>query len=419
MPPRYYDFDKVFFYTAGLFVCWRYLDVPARGRLAAAGVLTACAALFRYDNGLYLLAACITAIVLRHRARSSLWADVGLYAAVVAAALAPALIFVHFTAGVPEAARQMATYAAREGQRSRLFSLPPLAFDQASVVYLMIAGTPLLAVMSAGLQRWRYASLRVRDRQVLAAGVLCACVCTFVLRDPIAARIGAAVPVAVIIAAAVVGQWWPRGDGVPATRASGKSTKVAAAALLVCTLMLLIAFPQQGLRLARAPFSAARRLPIVVAQLAGSPPLQVFFPDDAALGGIAAYLRTCTRANARVLVTWFAPEVFFFGERGFAGGMAVVLGEHWSSDVDQRRTIEQMRSQRVPLAIVQTASEDTFRSTFPLVAAYLDAEYRVGGETSFGDRRVAADGYRVLIRRDVTGVAVEGGSELPCPTGRR
>jgi hypothetical protein len=135
-------------------------------------------------------------------------------------------------------------------------------------------------------------------------------------------------------------------------------------------------------------------------ELRDSPPRTDYFPDEAALSGLAEYVRACTLPDSRVLLTWFAPEVYFFAGRGFAGGMTVFLGSHWSSGDDQRRTIEQLQSQSVPLVIVQTESEESFRSNFPLVAAYVDRTYRVAATTSFGDRRAGDAGYRVLIKAD-------------------
>ena len=180
--------------------------------------------------------------------------------------------------------------------------------------------------------------------------------------------------------------------------------------------MVIAAFlTRQSTSLLRAPAAIAGRLAALPAAAAASP-RSTFFPDDGALSGLAIYLRTCTAPDARVLLTWFAPEVFFFSERGFAGGMAVFLGAHWSSPADQQRTIALVEAQAVPIVILEAASLDDFRSTYDRVAAHLDAAYRHAGATSFGDPRVANDGYRVLIRRSLGDVPPDQERRLPCPS---
>ncbi len=397
--PRHYDYDKVLFYTAGLALCWQYLDAPARGPLVAAAVVTALASLFRYDNGLYVFAAVVAGIVVRHRRTPSrATADLVLYAAVVLAALLPALLFIQVTAGVGEALRQVAAYAREEGRRSQLLSLPLLGADRTSVAYVLtVAMVPAALAASLRHLRTRGPTADVDAAKLLAAVVLLGCVCLFVLREPIAARVGAAVPLAAVIAAAIARP--PRGTWL-----------AAGCAVVVAGLLAL-----QGTRLQRAPAAIAGRLAALPAAAAASP-RSGFFPNDGALAGLTTYLRACTSPDARVLVTWFAPEVFFFSQRGFAGGMAVFLGTHWSSAADQHRTIGLIESQAVPLAIIEAASLDDFRSTYDRVAAHLDAAYREAGATSFGDPRVADDGYRVLIRRSLGDVPRDGKWQLPCPS---
>ena len=405
--PRYYDYDKVLFYMVGLTLCWRYADSPTSGRLAAAGFVTALASLFRYDNGLFLLLACLAAIVMcRWRHPSGLLRHVTLYLAAVAVSLLPALIFISLTGGLTEAFRQFTAYAVEEGRRSEVFRLPPLGMDETSVTYLLIVAMAPLALLRVGWRQWRHHEPpEFADAKIVATGLLSICVSIFILRDPVGARLGAAAPPALVLAAWIARPWLPRGLSKP----------LLAALALVIAASAVVMVQQQGRRLLRAPSALARRVAAVTSALGAAPPGTIYFPDNGALAGMAGYLRACTSSDARVLVTWFAPEIYFFSQRGFAGGMVVFLGEHWSSEQDQRRTIEQLDAQSVPLAIVQTESSDGFRSTFPLVSAYLDSSYRLAGATSFGDPRVTADGYHVLIRRHLGQVPADADWGVPCP----
>lgn len=414
VPPRYYDYDKVVFYMAGLAACWRYLDVPTRKRLVVAAVVTALAALFRYDNGLYVFVACVTAIAIRRaRDRASLASELLFYSGVVVLAALPALLFVQATAGLPEAITQIAAYAATEGHRSELLELPELGLDRVSITYALIVVTAPIALLHlAWRSRTSRSMLTHAGAKIASAATLLACICVFVLRDPISARLGAAVPVAFVLAASIVGSW-RRPRATASSRRLSPAFNTATVLVAVAVTVLAIAAPQVW-RVARAPFSVTRRLIAMSSELRDSPPRTEYFPDEAALSGLAEYVRACTPADSRVLLTWFAPEVYFFAGRGFAGGMTVFLGSHWSSEADQRRTIEQLESQSVPLVIVQADSEESFRANFPRVAAHLDARYRVAGTTSFGDPRASDDGYRVLIGRDVGAVGTSPRWQLPC-----
>jgi len=64
--PRAYDYDKVLFYPLGLMLCWRYVDRPVAARLWACAAGLVVAALFRYDNGVFLGAAMAVTIVVVH-----------------------------------------------------------------------------------------------------------------------------------------------------------------------------------------------------------------------------------------------------------------------------------------------------------------------------------------------------------------
>ena len=150
---------------------------------------------------------------------------------------------------------------------------------------------------------------------------------------------------------------------------------------------------------------------------AAEPPLpnRPYFPVQSRLAGLAEYVTACTQVDDRVLLMWFAPEVYFFSQRGFAGGMVAFLGNHWSSDVDQRRTIEQIESQSVPLVVLQTEA-GRIETIFPRLASYLNEHYRDGGSTSFGDPRSQPDAYRVLIKRELGDVPADSRWGVPCPS---
>jgi hypothetical protein len=126
------------------------------------------------------------------------------------------------------------------------------------------------------------------------------------------------------------------------------------------------------------------------------------------------YLKTCTAPDARLLLTWFAPEVLYFAQRGAAGGMVVFSGDHWSSDADQRRTVAQMHAQHVPIVVMRGTVEE-FARPFPVLAAeladaYLPAGTLPGPEPEDPDAR-----FYILIRRELAAAPLVAPWNLPCP----
>jgi hypothetical protein len=132
------------------------------------------------------------------------------------------------------------------------------------------------------------------------------------------------------------------------------------------------------------------------------------------------YLYECTSASDRVLVTYFNPNVYFFAERGFAGGH-VFLDSGWqNSPADQRLMVERLKRQRVPIVLSlpydpgrgedQDKQAKTLPLAFPLVAEYLQGRYTVAAESAFGGSRV----FRVLVDSRLTPTGTFEALGLPC-----
>jgi hypothetical protein len=137
------------------------------------------------------------------------------------------------------------------------------------------------------------------------------------------------------------------------------------------------------------------------------------------LRGIVAYVRQCSSPDQRLLLTWFAPDVYIFAQRGFAGGVGVFFGEHWSEPRFQQRILARLGTESVPLVIRhENPGERPFSVVYPLVDAYLLQHYDVAGTTSFSDTESAPDSYQVLIAKGVQAERRWGESNLPClPAG--
>jgi hypothetical protein len=111
-----------------------------------------------------------------------------------------------------------------------------------------------------------------------------------------------------------------------------------------------------------------------------------------------------------VFAAWFVPELYFFSGRAFAGGMVVTFGGHWSEPVYQRRIVEKMMAESVPVVLVREGDE-SFSKDYPIVAEYLGAHYHMAGSSDFG-----GDGgnYTVLTRTDRAAVGTDLATSMPC-----
>ena len=486
--PRPYDFDKFLFYPLGLFLCWQYVDQPRIGRLWRLAAAAVVAGMFRYDNGLFILAAGLATILTLHAhdlrtARRHL----AILVAASAACAMPYLVFLQMNGGIRNAMDQMLTYAQREGGRTRLTSLPiPIApelhivdrpdhvqvrwsadADQSQLEsrYTLHDGVPkgdpaariwlyeiedasrknlraliddshvvdthlvdrataalrpeepgglsvtaswlpgdaasalywvfLLVPMAAVAIIWRSGAVAsVEGARVIGGATMAVCVAGLVLREPLEARMsGAAAPTIVL------GTWlWCRVH-------RNWLARIVGVAVLI-TVAVMTGWGATTVRL----FDNVPTLPQRLRQAALSPPSPLFLPSTPVSGPIN-YLRRCTQRDDRVFAGWFAPELFFFSQRAFAGGMVVTFGHHWSERVNQQKIIDTLASQSVPVVILPNDNRD-FQETYVDVTKYLLTHYRTVGTTAFG----FSDGptYVVLTHNDRVPVSTDSITSLPC-----
>lgn len=239
------------------------------------------------------------------------------------------------------------------------------ASGAAGLLYYVFVGVPLIAAAAVFTRR-----METDERaRVLSAAAMALPVAAFILRDPIVARLGGAVgPVA------VVGAWlWSRVHASWAAR--------AAAAVVIVSAVVAAGVDVEPSRLRR-----------VMGQASTSPPSTALVLDrDEA--GLVGYLRRCTQPDDRVFAAWFVPQLYFFSGRGFAGGMVVTFGGHWSDPARQHRIVAKLKSESVPVAIFQDDGSE-FRATYPIVDDYLRANYSTAEPVG---------PYRVLLRNGVEG----------------
>jgi hypothetical protein len=448
--PRFYNYPKILVYVAAIPALWAFADRPDRRRAAMVAIITAIAFLFRHDHSVYLAGAFTVLLMLvpalswRDRARHAL-----VYAAFVLALVTPYLAFIELNGGIASYLGDAAAWAARDRDRAEvvwpgLFDNPDGISAAAkaddlvtraigtvrdnAIAWLFYAELALPAIVllvlaaspRAGRRRWPNASVKMA---VVAA--LAAILNAGFLRSPLEARLAdPSVPHAIMLA------WLPVGvSGLWRSRdALRRLLRRPLMALAVRATSVAVVLPLLAIVGVATTESLPRRLETVALDQGLNEALeqmrftwqrigQAFpvVPDKSAeaddLMTLALYLRECTRPTDRVFMQHYLPQVVALAERGFAGGHADLRPGFFQSEEAQRLTVERLRRQSVPVALL--GAGDTlggFRASFPLVVAYLDEHYENAGERVFGGRFST----RLLVRRDLRPVRRFQPLDWPC-----
>jgi hypothetical protein len=495
--PRQYDADKFLFYPLGIFLCWHYADRPGITRLWMLAGCAVIAGMFRYDNGLFILASGLVTVAAVHfRDARILSQRAALLIAASATCAVPYLLFLQLNGGIANAAEQMLTYARREGGRTRLTGLPSPVPSELRVIYhpdhVQVRWASSADAEQSGLEQrytlhngvgkggadartWLYEiddisrdNLRrlisdphvidthlidrstvtlVREESrwirlyrqipvigkwsvtwtsedaanslywlfllmpvfavatvcrgsasdrpyVLGAATIAVCVAGLILREPLAARMSGAAGPTIVLGASLwrhVHRRWP-------------ARIVATAAVITVAVVTAWSTTLRWL-VEDIPI-----LPNTLAQAAMSPPSPMLLPAHSVSSAID-YVRRCTRPDDRVFAGWFVPELYFFSQRAFAGGMVVAFGHHWSESAAQQRIIEKLASESVPLVILPNDNGD-FQETYVELTAYFRSHYRSVGATTFGPSE--SPSYIVLTLNDRVPTSTDPISSLPC-----
>ena len=129
--PRLYNYPKAFFYIGALWLAWRYAQRPERRRVAALGGMVGLAFLYRHDHGVYIGIASIVLFLITHwkEPRAGLTAF-GTYAAVILLVIAPFLLFVQLTIGLPWYVSDLAAPA--QAPVAAQFQALPITIDRSA-----------------------------------------------------------------------------------------------------------------------------------------------------------------------------------------------------------------------------------------------------------------------------------------------
>lgn len=513
MRPRLYNYPKVLVFPLGLWLLWRYVDHPTRGRLIQLGVLTVVASLFRYDYGMYLGVACVFVLIAVHRAR--VLPALAAYATVAVVCGAPYLVWLAANGRLVAAGSSgISTMIARmpgivrvpvhldlsdglfelgpprvqvgirwavgvdgdtRGDLERRYGLRPMGSkpDGRSVRYIMNDASPdrvltmlhdprvedtsgidrgsgralnepvraswsalprlrltvfptrddaagwiyylfVLSVPAALLALWLAPDERVVHGAVKVGSLalLCAVLHQFLILGVLDTRLPEVTgPTAVLLS-------WLVGRGLDAGRSMagtwlwiGRAVKGSSLVVLGSLTWLSVAV-YADTSLERVVTAGIVR-PAVLADVArrlGAKPLD-YWTNERSTGvpALTRYVAQCLAPDDRLLMVSYTPEVFYFSERLFAGGVNSYNSNGFNPTSAQ--ILKHLRRQSVPIVIVDEGSREAFQQDWSDVAHYVASRYHEVSVTGFGDERHA---FHVLVDSRRAAIGTERRWNLPC-----
>src|SRR5688572_2301037 len=240
-----------------------------------------------------------------------------------------------------------------------------------ALFYLMWVVPIAAAVVLA--RRWSTSTPTVRA--LVAMSVVMQFAMNFtMLRDPLETRLrDVLVPVSVLIA-------WLGGLSWRATP-SFRSTmlrSVAVASLLAIIVCGAAAVGEASTHIERSNLlngidGINRRLRTMRREL--SPPDQRSGPLSPAYRTLVTSLVRCTPLASRLLTLTFAPEIFFYTNRGFAGGHVSFSPGYYTSDRDATLLLQRVSSEDVPFVILDSQTEGEMLSDYPRIGSYVRSHY--------------------------------------------
>jgi len=121
----------------------------------------------------------------------------------------------------------------------------------------------------------------------------------------------------------------------------------------------------------------------------------------------ARYVRACTVPSDRMMVGANLSPLYYFAERGFAGGQLAYFSGFYTSLPEQREILDTLTGESVPIVLLPDPPTE-FLEDYALVAEHLQARYRTVGLLGQEPRmQVWVDRSRSVVRTH----AVSG---LPC-----
>ena len=117
-----------------------------------------------------------------------------------------------------------------------------------------------------------------------------------------------------------------------------------------------------------------------------------------------------------MLLTWAAPEYYYFAQRRFGAGHALFLPpDAFTTAHDQARMLERIRRDRIPVVLINEGRSDEFAKAYPEIDRYIRDAYAAVGSFKIRDGSLIT----VTIGRDMKSTGTYEPEGWPCGFERR
>jgi hypothetical protein len=160
----------------------------------------------------------------------------------------------------------------------------------------------------------------------------------------------------------------------------------------------------------RSPSQAGRAWNTVMRDLLADPPISQWDGRGPSVSvQLARYVRACVPPSERVLVLWFAPEIYYYADRLMAGRHLVFVQGYQDLGLEQQLALAKVERYAPPIALANGSLDGFTHDVYPRVVDYVRREYDVGGSLENDGEH-----YTVLVRRDRPATSWYGESRWPC-----
>ena len=296
----------------------------------------------------------------------------------------------------------------------RLRILPALdaQVEAGEAAALLLFAVPLMAMLAA-VALTRHLPPTVRPAHLIGFGLFAWFVDIGMLRSPFHVRVGDAVVLpGVLLGLLVVIVLAATHSLLPWRR------RLVRAALAVFLLVVMKSLGVAGLSAERIHWiagdwssldSARGASEEVAGRLSSSPPIEYWRrrnPEDTLR--LAAYAHDCLSPSDRILVLWFAPEIYYYSDRLMAGRHLHFLPEFGALLHERQMELDKIRRTPPQIVFSRSGFEGAARRAFPEAMDVIASGYHVAGSLGGSDR------FQILVRNDRTPVRSYGDDQWPC-----
>lgn len=420
--PRLYSYPKLLAPAVAVALLAWYCSRPSAVRLWTLGAWTSVSAMLRYDLGVYVGIGVLAALLVHRAGRPPRVRALLHYSLATAAVFMPWMLIVHQLEGLPEHVRGTIEFTKADAHQLGFgwprFSIgEPWAGETNALALLFYLAylIPIVALPLLWFTHRRRPSAHVAVP--LAAVTMLALYLVLILRHPLEVRIrdtAALVAIAGAWVGATISAFGPFGAFASRRRTLAASvTVVVSLALAVITVATWrVGHVSQHLSDGRFSDGIVKTSEVIrgLHQAGSTWPWDQYWPAGP-VPDVVRYLHQCTSVEDRVLLTWSAPEYYFFSRRGFGAGHALLLPPAAFSGIDdQQRMLARLRRRFTPFVLINETRRDEFASTYPLLDEYLRRNYdRVGTFTIRDGSDVSIELMKGTVAR-----STYGADALPC-----